>query len=179
MRAHPRSRGEHTRAAAGSSPVRGSSPLARGTLSARCPVQTAIGLIPARAGNTNRLHRKRNRSRAHPRSRGEHCNGVHLNLAKQGSSPLARGTRYCPGYPGWPVGLIPARAGNTRSPCCAIKPLWAHPRSRGEHTDDNGIIWIRAGSSPLARGTLRRHIIRAAAAGLIPARAGNTAVLSG
>ena len=70
--AHPRSRGEHTLPISPLMSVAGSSPLARGTpLSA--PAHTPRrGLIPARAGNTLPLVGRVARSRAHPRSRGEH-----------------------------------------------------------------------------------------------------------
>ena len=71
------------------------------------------GLIPARAGNTFSGLFDVEAFGAHPRSRGEHCNGVHLNLAKQGSSPLARGTRFQGCSTLKLSGLIPARAGNT------------------------------------------------------------------
>ena len=72
----------------------------------------------------------------------------------RGSSPLARGTHhqrcsYCP-----PLGLIPARAGNT------VHQLF---RARDE-----------SGSSPLARGTRLPHLSPLVTCGLIPARAGNT-----
>ena len=71
-------------------------------------------------------------------------------------------------------GLIPARAGNTPSPQGTVRSRWAHPRSRGEHlllTVNALLAW---GSSPLARGTPRHLKALSAAAGLIPARAGNT-----
>ena len=73
-----------------------------------------------------------------------------------------------------PAKLIPARAGST----CPILSLpssgWAHPRSRGEHPSEQTRARILAGSSPLARGALRRSQTREGTAGLIPARAGST-----
>ena len=73
----------------------------------------ALGLIPARAGNTAPLLRTSARVGAHPRSRGEHTNFVTRTIPDAGSSPLARGTRiaYAIRFPR--IGLIPARAGNT------------------------------------------------------------------
>jgi len=92
-------------------------------------------------------------------------------------------------------GLIPARAGNTRRQLPRTRSTRAHPRSRGEHSRGGSarrrVFWahprsrgehggmvervrLRAGSSPLARGTpyLGAHVLQAR--GLIPARAGNT-----
>ena len=52
-RAHPRSRGEHTRRITDDDTQWGSSPLARGTRLAQTPDSRRTGLIPARAGNTS------------------------------------------------------------------------------------------------------------------------------
>ena len=91
-----------------------------------------------------------------------------------GSSPLARGTRDRL-HPDLPARrFIPARAGNTPSRRAIRTTPTVHPRSRGEHCNPPYGRAQRAGSSPLARGTLRRRH-----GGLpvrfIPARAGNTA----
>ena len=51
-RAHPRSRGEHMHTAMTKPTLPGSSPLARGTQDGAAPGPCAVGLIPARAGNT-------------------------------------------------------------------------------------------------------------------------------
>ena len=51
------------------------------------------------------------------------------------------------------TGLIPARAGNTRSTIVHLLAAWAHPRSRGEHKDSIWRVPRLMGSSPLARGT--------------------------
>ena len=114
--AHPRSRGEHTSAAAGSSPVRGSSPLARGTPQEIADTAPQVGLIPARAGNTNSGIACCNRRWAHPRSRGEHTIQSRAPSSRWGSSPLARGTQVRQSLQAGLVGLIPARAGNTPTP---------------------------------------------------------------
>ena len=52
--AHPRSRGEHLGWGAWVAPVRGSSPLARGTQGGDEALVASVRLIPARAGNTQR-----------------------------------------------------------------------------------------------------------------------------
>ena len=52
LRAHPRSRGEHSYSTPSASSSAGSSPLARGALLGSLPWFSSIGLIPARAGST-------------------------------------------------------------------------------------------------------------------------------
>ena len=73
------------------------------------------------------------------------------------------------------MGLIPARAGNTALFWRTTKSAGAHPRSRGEHgCGSSNPELLGEGSSPLARGTHVGLIVGIGAAGLIPARAGNT-----
>ena len=131
--AHPRSRGEHEIMKRKRREELGSSPLARGTHGVNEGEPLIVGLIPARAGNTPRASIISCPSWAHPRSRGEHIRSVRLRARRRGSSPLARGTPAQ--FHGATVrfGLIPARAGNTRSRMSRRGLLGAHPRSRGEH----------------------------------------------
>ena len=158
--AHPRSRGEHGGRRHKHSNHQGSSPLARGTPVLRDDLDAVQGLIPARAGNTRASSSSRYRRRAHPRSRGEHLFGGVVKVGVVGSSPLARGTR-CRTTRGVPlVGLIPARAGNTAHFCSFLCRFRAHPRSRGEHMRPASPASTTQGSSPLARGTLHRRVMR-------------------
>ena len=174
FRAHPRSRGEHTRPTPKGWVFSGSSPLARGTLPRQMNHSASIGLIPARAGNTEMFAPDQTDTRAHPRSRGEHgINSIRSGTC-QGSSPLARGTHSANPFGPARTGLIPARAGNTWL-CTGSRPGHrAHPRSRGEHAIRSAERATVRGSSPLARGTPDAETPVDAAAGLIPARAGNT-----
>ena len=112
-----------------------------------------MGLIPARAGNTLTTSLFNRLNGAHPRSRGEHTDLLNGGLSDEGSSPLARGTHRAVRGHHRPTGLIPARAGNTRSAMPRRRPCRAHPRSRGEHAALAGLMALAAGSSPLARGT--------------------------
>ena len=93
---------------------------------------------------------------------------------EKGSSPLARGTLRPRRQPGVLLGLIPARAGNTRRVLAQKKPPRAHPRSRGEHGNILEPAVADWGSSPLARGTPGLPRDCNISYGLIPARAGNT-----
>ena len=160
-----------------------------------------MGLIPAHAGNTEKISSLNLTSWAHPRSRGEHVIPERRRGYPLGSSPLARGTRHRrhqspesngliparagntrrvppPGVQGGGVGgLIPARAGNTGVRFGVLMGAWAHPRSRGEHATGKGRSPWFWGSSPLARGTLVTHLCDNPLCGLIPARAGNTLCL--
>ena len=97
-----------------------------------------------------------------------------IRNSRRGSSPLARGTPRGFVERSGLVGLIPARAGNTISGSANPSGKGAHPRSRGEHFSFLFCAENRAGSSPLARGTLSSARALAGGSGLIPARAGNT-----
>ena len=156
--------------------MRGSSPLARGTLPVRWPKLTVDGLIPARAGNTPRLQAALEAIRAHPRSRGEHHQVGPATVAALGSSPLARGTPHRERHHLGHGGLIPARAGNTHFRFNAGNHPRAHPRSRGEHPPALRPSCSAMGSSPLARGTPAAGERGDTTSGLIPARAGNTVI---
>ena len=73
-------------------------------------------------------------------------------LAKMGSSPLARGPHTGTGYSGLSYGLIPARAGTTGGDVFLLERSGAHPRSRGDHHSMPANPPPLMGSSPLARG---------------------------
>ena len=175
-RAHPRSRGEHRAEWHLVICLVGSSPLARGTLGLEVCHSLEVGLIPARAGNTWGLDGDGKKAGAHPRSRGEHARRARSVAACAGSSPLARGTPGGREGLGGVVGLIPARAGNTNREDVVVVVHGAHPRSRGEHKLPRLVLSPLVGSSPLARGTLYSFQGVLNCGGLIPARAGNTAV---
>ena len=106
--------------------------------------------------------------------RGEHAGGgVHV-IECWGSSPHARGTLevWAGGF--LRIGIIPACAGNTRSPVMATGDVSDHPRMRGEHAGVTAPSATLAGSSPHARGTPTLMASVYPWAGIIPACAGNT-----
>ena len=150
--AHPRSRGENTRARASSMSTCGSSPLTRGKRRQHQGRQRPVRLIPAHAGKTIVVAIGALVAAAHPRSRGENMQAAMQLTRDNGSSPLTRGKRG--GSPATRVGdrLIPAHAGKTwwrppPSTRCA-----AHPRSRGENRRRFRRSYVTGGSSPLTRG---------------------------
>ena len=171
---HPRSRGEHEVRAATHMRMRGSSPLARGTLPHALGDPQAERFIPARAGNTRGAPPRSETDTVHPRSRGEHRLCRERENAGCGSSPLARGTRPPSRCSPPRHRFIPARAGNTGRGGTAPGAGPVHPRSRGEHQNPLLGTLQPAGSSPLARGTHRQPDGLGRAPRFIPARAGNT-----
>ena len=172
---HPRSRGVY-RGPRG--PVRraaGSSPLARGLPGTQCCRRHPERIIPARAGFTLRPSPTRKPGPDHPRSRGVYRTWRPGTPKRPGSSPLARGLPEQMIEQFRKYGIIPARAGFTRSGAATPSRAADHPRSRGVYpcrVDGQGAA---RGSSPLARGLHRRTPTLLSHPGIIPARAGFTA----
>ena len=213
---HPRSRGVYSSAMPREAVTVGSSPLARGLPDGPDRRARRLRIIPARAGFTRSSRTSTCGRSDHPRSRGVYCmargvphalaadhprsRGVYHLVApsvsvRNGSSPLARGLRG-PAAPRLAApGIIPARAGFTRSSRTSTCGRSDHPRSRGvycmargvphalaaDHPRSRGVyhlvapsVSVRNGSSPLARGLRGPAAPRLAAPGIIPARAGFT-----
>ena len=89
--AHPRSRGENLPHGRKGGAMTGSSPLTRGKRTSGRTARRSRGLIPAHAGKTLRLCRRRRGARAHPRSRGENNDSGLERVRVWGSSPLKIG----------------------------------------------------------------------------------------
>ena len=173
-RDHPRSRGVYLNPPTTPYSTPGSSPLARGLQTAKVDASFGEGVIPARAGFTHAKPTTAPEGRDHPRSRGVYCVLGLLRLESAGSSPLARGLPN--GLPALTTsyGIIPARAGFTKSALLTLRILPDHPRSRGVYSSPFIVLLTAVGSSPLARGLLKYLSDRLAEAGIIPARAGFT-----
>ena len=92
----------------------------------------------------------------YPRWRGEHFSTEYLNAARDGLSPLARGTLHRPRLQLGYARFIPAGAGNTAKRPAKWGRAPVYPRWRGEHYGQIGELLFRIGLSPLARGTLRK-----------------------
>ena len=151
------------------------SPHARGLHPEPDRVVHVHGIIPARAGFTCAPPPGLTPPPDHPRSRGVYPGTSRLRSSQRGSSPLARGLHRVVLDPPLRAGIIPARAGFTRS--VSDRPhmkLGDHPRSRGVYHSTMTSSPYFAGSSPLARG-LRIPVWRASQTQrIIPARAGFT-----
>ena len=106
--------------------------------------------------------------------RGEHRTHGESQCEAWGSSPHARGTRQLDGFGGLDGGIIPACAGNTKSPSKICSINRDHPRMRGEHGGFSAKVAESKGSSPHARGTPVTVMWRLSSLGIIPACAGNT-----
>ena len=171
---HPRSRGVYPDAVATTARALGSSPLARGLPSLVPLVVHELGIIPARAGFTLLVAGLRILFWDHPRSRGVYDNNKNIVLAKNGSSPLARGLLADFTMELREVRIIPARAGFTLSRLSTASRPSDHPRSRGVYQRFGEGFIVAHGSSPLARGLLNVNSEKRERMGIIPARAGFT-----
>ena len=116
------------------------------------------------------------RDGAHPRAGG--ADPLRMDLAQDaaGSSPRGRGGQALIAQALYGGGLIPARAGRTSSRGRVPGPTRAHPRAGGADAITPGGASGREGSSPRGRGGRHDPRIVLGAGGLIPARAGRTAV---
>ena len=112
---HPRSRGVYKTLAIHTAIYVGSSPLARGLQFRVDVLVVGVRIIPARAGFTRRPSAAPRRSWDHPRSRGVYTRQIRQRLRHNGSSPLARGLPTHTVGGRFALGIIPARAGFTRS----------------------------------------------------------------
>ena len=154
--------------------ISGSSPLARGLLVVLGGRPGGLRIIPARAGFTETILRRRKGGRDHPRSRGVYNSEKAVPRVDGGSSPLARGLRVSRWRKRSERRIIPARAGFTRNVVNCGGRLRDHPRSRGVYAESSRSYSHPSGSSPLARGLRLGNRLGRPDHGIIPARAGFT-----
>ena len=108
---------------------------------------------------------------------GEHTLEQSCVFRAGGSSPRVRGTRLTLMTVVLVVGIIPACAGNTRIIAARCPVSRDHPRVCGEHANTRASPKTLTGSSPRVRGTLESVSCEGEHRGIIPACAGNTAIL--
>ena len=178
-RDHPRSRGVYTGKPVLLYASSGSSPLARGLPWTWPRAAITSGIIPARAGFTNRAVRSRTVCADHPRSRGVYPDGDVAGHHLGGSSPLARGLLFLLRQVRQGGRIIPARAGFTMSGSVVSSSVADHPRSRGVYCAQDFHASRSFGSSPLARGLRPGARSPESSGRIIPARAGFTAARKG
>ena len=173
---HPRSRGVYREQPGRRRRHDGSSPLARGLPERREVSARGVRIIPARAGFTQGTGLLGGQGGDHPRSRGVYPACTPAPCANPGSSPLARGLRKAAAAEEKRARIIPARAGFT-SPHPTPPPRTPdHPRSRGVYYAGYTDWGDGRGSSPLARGLRPWSRAPPGTVGIIPARAGFTAL---
>ena len=114
------------------------------------------------------------RGRDHPRLRGEQTIAIVIELFKQGSPPLARGTDTILLPPSKKIRITPACAGNSLSSGVGSGAGWDHPRLRGEQYRAHLKKVAGKGSPPLARGTGRTVSTPCGGRRITPACAGNS-----
>ena len=168
-------RGEHPCGISRRTSRRGSSPHARGALYEYKGDKRFKRIIPACAGSTRAEPNQAREVEDHPRMRGEHFWMPLIADCMTGSSPHARGAQVQGRVPVQGQGIIPACAGSTSLPSRSWSRRRDHPRMRGEHGGRRAQLLPDSGSSPHARGALRRQRQRGSRAGIIPACAGSTA----
>ena len=171
---HPRIRGEHAKQALNTVYGKGSSPHTRGALDRGCRCPSGRRIIPAYAGSTDSLGRRRGARPDHPRIRGEHHGRTLREPVGEGSSPHTRGAPHFPFPPKSYKRIIPAYAGSTEG-MNARAPLTSdHPRIRGEHGAVRQPLEAGSGSSPHTRGAPSQLLDSGRQLGIIPAYAGST-----
>ena len=171
---HPRGHGEHSNSPLPILPAFGSSPWARGTLHAQYETYLPFRFIPVGTGNTSSLTMKLIMSAVHPRGHGEHPFGQLAMYCLNGSSPWARGTQFTQVRGSSVSRFIPVGTGNTWVIKYAVHGIPVHPRGHGEHFMGLGSVGLVCGSSPWARGTLRRGFTNGINTRFIPVGTGNT-----
>jgi hypothetical protein len=110
---HPRTRGEHVSLYGTTIPRGGSSPRTRGTPDVFRQPDPGVRFIPAHAVNTSPRCSTEIRATAHPRTRGEHCNGSGITYVQDGRSPSRE---------------------HSLRPAVTLSGIASSPRTRGTHS---------------------------------------------
>ena len=150
----------------------GLSPRVRGNLRPVVQHHRPVGSIPACAGEPGSSRCSRTASRVYPRVCGG--TGVETSVGPEiaGLSPRVRGNRELESGLDFPLGSIPACAGEPR--CCrhGRKPMRVYPRVCGGTSSPPVFMEDAAGLSPRVRGNREPAPHAPSAAGSIPACAG-------
>ena len=139
-------------------------------------VETAVKvrIIPAHAGQTERLSWRVNPRPDHPRACGANLPMRRPWSRLNGSSPRMRGKLSHRPRLACPVRIIPAHAGQTQPPSIIASPATDHPRACGANRSVHLSRRADDGSSPRMRGKPGRCQGRVCTGRIIPAHAGQT-----
>ncbi len=168
----PRGCGGAVRIRNRSTRIRGRSPRVRGSPIPGHACSLGRGSIPAGAGEPPSVTMIANMRRVDPRG----CGGAYVpllaSLNDAGRSPRVRGspqdcTAHC-----WPLGSIPAGAGEPLPPCPARCPGWVDPRGCGGAPAAHLGAVALEGRSPRVRGSRSHRRRQRVHRGSIPAGAG-------
>ena len=108
--------------------------------------------------------------------RGENRPEHMATVTSEGTSPRARGKRCAEGHVRVVFRNIPACAGKTKDINFWFSKHEEHPRVRGENSCDDGLWRAPPGTSPRARGKLRKRFRPETHRRNIPACAGKTCI---
>ena len=134
------------------------------------------GIIPARAGFTLSGFPSSCVPLDHPRACGVYPHNPSTPITREGSSPRVRGLRLPRIPPDTVTGIIPARAGFTVAGRPALVHAEDHPRACGVYYVAAKRLGYPTGSSPRVRGLRQEERLHLRGRGIIPARAGFTAL---
>ena len=134
LKDHPRVCGEHQRERPTSISRKGSPPRMRGAHSRTQGQPLRMGITPAYAGSTLRMHGRTSSSWDHPRVCGEHPSDTGTAPLRVGSPPRMRGAHGLGRIGRRPCGITPAYAGSTKRRPLLQSAAGDHPRVCGEHS---------------------------------------------
>ena len=157
----------------------GSPPHARGKVVCACHCGHYGGITPACAGKRPSQASPAVHGWDHPRMRGEKSYQSGYIQNSLGSPPHARGKVVSHGISWHYLRITPACAGKSKQSPYTSRRWWDHPRMRGEKPMVSASMGAPPGSPPHARGKARQKALACPAAGITPACAGKSRVLSG
>ncbi len=171
---HPRACGANGYGVVEHAPPIGSSPRMRGKRLRVRELETAVRIIPAHAGQTQRDQAHHIRPSDHPRACGANEKSTRNMLDQFGSSPRMRGKPGLVWVEFAQTRIIPAHAGQTSSLSCSCTDCSDHPRACGANCFALLSGGLPSGSSPRMRGKRAAAVVLAVRVRIIPAHAGQT-----
>ena len=146
----------------------------RGKPGQTSPLESAMRIIPAHAGQTPSPRVQARQLADHPRACGANSVALCRAAMMYGSSPRMRGKRPEHRGPNGRGRIIPAHAGQTHSGHAAFMLDTDHPRACGANPITRFIYKCSSGSSPRMRGKHVTCTCPLMSKRIIPAHAGQT-----